>query len=660
MGQPIRWGMMEPEPTEEAEIDAEPGGVEEASPEGRSTSPPSGSEETPEDEAAPQEILGFPPRTFKLLMAALFLVGAHVGLYLMEWRRAGYPFPKWVSAGDEWSPESASSEPVPQPTPDPPIPVPIETAPTPPPAPVEPVPVPEAPPEPESPEPEPEPPEPAPPEPESVEPPPLPDAEPAEPLLPDFSWLWAWFAPIDFLAIGQWALAFLGLGVVAWGAVRAWKRWAAAQINLTRLKEAEAAYVAAAGAFLTESDGTALATKRREMAIQLGDKRFGLFPRGWDWKSAPLPKTGGKRAALSLGLTRGERLRWGLNPETSPLLERVRALTDQANAGAEGVAGLNAQAVRMLEAHWAPFARVRGLAGLKGLSPLLGRIAAWAGDRAAPRLFDLPAARVMGVHQAAAELVIRAHVPGGEDGLPGVESIWEQVAQRQKELAASLAAGERAFPRLARVFELLTGLNIALQKKGGEPEGMGVLMAQYGKWQAALDRYAAETLGMSPDELPPLNDGGLSMEEMERARESTLFAGLSEEEIAAAIRCGEAVSFDKGAEILGAAMLDSNLFVILSGRAAIELDTPNRTPKRQQIALLKRGDIFGEVGYLRRKRRTAGVIALDDVQALRLREKDLDELFRLDPKIGFKVMRNLALILSDRLIDSNFLWREKA
>ena len=79
----------------------------------------------------------------------------------------------------------------------------------------------------------------------------------------------------------------------------------------------------------------------------------------------------------------------------------------------------------------------------------------------------------------------------------------------------------------------------------------------------------------------------------------------------------------------------------------------------KRLAVLKDGEVFGEMGLLESKRRSARVTAYSDLTALKVNQQKLFEVFTATPNIGYRFMRNLAAILSDRIMDMNFMWRNE-
>ena len=108
---------------------------------------------------------------------------------------------------------------------------------------------------------------------------------------------------------------------------------------------------------------------------------------------------------------------------------------------------------------------------------------------------------------------------------------------------------------------------------------------------------------------------------------------------------------------------DSDLFIILDGRVEVlvELAQPPRGSfdAHKLIAVLNPGEVFGEIGLLRGRRRSAQIKAYTQLKVLKVNRETLFRLLETKPQLGYRFMRNLATILSDRLVDLNFLWRNE-
>jgi len=142
-----------------------------------------------------------------------------------------------------------------------------------------------------------------------------------------------------------------------------------------------------------------------------------------------------------------------------------------------------------------------------------------------------------------------------------------------------------------------------------------------------------------------------------------IFEGITLEELDAVMDISQEVSYKSGDIILEESSYgsDSDFFVILQGNVKVELQasqvlSEGKVSKR--LAVLKTGDVFGEMGLLRSKRRSAQVSAYSDLTVRKVNQKQLFQLFVYNPRLGYLIMRNLAAILSDRIMEMNFMWRD--
>ena len=142
-----------------------------------------------------------------------------------------------------------------------------------------------------------------------------------------------------------------------------------------------------------------------------------------------------------------------------------------------------------------------------------------------------------------------------------------------------------------------------------------------------------------------------------------IFEGVTLEELDAVFDISQEISYRSGDVILEESSYgaDSDFFVILQGNVKVELQasqlqTDDTVSKR--LAVLKSGDVFGEMGLLRSKRRSAQVSAYSDLIVRKVNQKKMFQLFVHNPRLGYLVMRNLASILSDRIMEMNFMWRD--
>ncbi len=127
-----------------------------------------------------------------------------------------------------------------------------------------------------------------------------------------------------------------------------------------------------------------------------------------------------------------------------------------------------------------------------------------------------------------------------------------------------------------------------------------------------------------------------------------LFEGLRPSQARVIVLMGEVRRFREGEAIVRQGEVGNQMYVILGGRT--EVWVSDSAGHRQRIAEHERGDVFGEMGLVRRDvQRTADVVAATDVEVLRVDDRFLQRVLRRYPRIASKVFLNLARLLSDRL-----------
>jgi len=150
------------------------------------------------------------------------------------------------------------------------------------------------------------------------------------------------------------------------------------------------------------------------------------------------------------------------------------------------------------------------------------------------------------------------------------------------------------------------------------------------------------------------------MRDRERVVSFPIFEGLSPAELDDILFFGQEMAFDNEPILFEDSSLTTHLFLLLEGRVSVEIETPRLAPEcsRIQLAILREGNVFGEMAFLEGKRRSAYVAAIERVRVLKLDGRKLREHFETHLHAGFVVMRNLALILAERLEEINFMWRD--
>jgi hypothetical protein len=122
--------------------------------------------------------------------------------------------------------------------------------------------------------------------------------------------------------------------------------------------------------------------------------------------------------------------------------------------------------------------------------------------------------------------------------------------------------------------------------------------------------------------------------------------GLRPAQARIVILMGEIRKFAPGEWIVRQGELGDSMYVIINGFADV---WAGQGDDRKKVAVMRRGDVFGEMALVRHSERSADVVASADVEVLSVDERFLARIQRRYPRIASKVFLNLTRILSDRL-----------
>ena len=115
-----------------------------------------------------------------------------------------------------------------------------------------------------------------------------------------------------------------------------------------------------------------------------------------------------------------------------------------------------------------------------------------------------------------------------------------------------------------------------------------------------------------------------------------------------AILISELHEFNKGDLLVKQGTIGRDMYLILSGEAEVIRRDGDEI---RSLAVLKPGQIFGEIGYIRETERTADVVASDKVSALRFDYERMQKDLKFFPNIVAKLNFNISYILGERLAD---------
>lgn len=123
-----------------------------------------------------------------------------------------------------------------------------------------------------------------------------------------------------------------------------------------------------------------------------------------------------------------------------------------------------------------------------------------------------------------------------------------------------------------------------------------------------------------------------------------IFSGLTPEEVRDILKMGEVLEFQSGKTVFHEGTQGTKLFIVLKGEVSIYR-------RATEIAVLKRGDAFGEIAVLNKIPRTATASAKTMVRLFTLTESQVGDI--LKSPSGIRVLLNVINILSIRLTEAN-------
>lgn len=153
----------------------------------------------------------------------------------------------------------------------------------------------------------------------------------------------------------------------------------------------------------------------------------------------------------------------------------------------------------------------------------------------------------------------------------------------------------------------------------------------------------------------------MTEQELAKFTSAACFDGLSTGQMDAVVACARVRQFAANAVVFEESSQSTDMYVLLSGRVCVEIDAPGQGGdghEHLQLAVLRDPEVFGEIAFLEGRRRSARIVALDDVSLVCLDGPRLHALFDEQPRLGYQVVTNLARILSQRVVDINFKWRQ--
>lgn len=138
---------------------------------------------------------------------------------------------------------------------------------------------------------------------------------------------------------------------------------------------------------------------------------------------------------------------------------------------------------------------------------------------------------------------------------------------------------------------------------------------------------------------------------------SVVCAGFDDAEVEELAKICKPIRFPSDETIVAEDARGRDLYIVKSGRAQINLSGPSVRDGGDAISKVLPGQVVGELGFIDGARRSSWVVATEEVEAIQLGWEDFYQLTQRNSEIGYKFIYNLALVIAERLRDSNMSLR---
>lgn len=135
-----------------------------------------------------------------------------------------------------------------------------------------------------------------------------------------------------------------------------------------------------------------------------------------------------------------------------------------------------------------------------------------------------------------------------------------------------------------------------------------------------------------------------------------LLRGIPDPELRIAAASIEPVSFEDGRSLLVEGDTGTDCYFICRG--SVQVSSRNLVGKTLLLAELGPGALVGEIGLLRRERRTATVTAIGDVEALRLDRRSFELLAERSPLFHESLLLTVRIRMIHRLLRKASIWSD--
>ena len=134
-----------------------------------------------------------------------------------------------------------------------------------------------------------------------------------------------------------------------------------------------------------------------------------------------------------------------------------------------------------------------------------------------------------------------------------------------------------------------------------------------------------------------------------------LFTGLDEPQLRAVAAVLRARRVSSGVPIFAEGETSSSLYILTAGkvgtskRMGLAAQRPDEPQRQKTLVRLVAPQFFGEMGLLSDLPRSASITTEGDCEIFELTRADFDRLVAADALLGYRLVRNIAVVLAQRL-----------
>lgn len=151
------------------------------------------------------------------------------------------------------------------------------------------------------------------------------------------------------------------------------------------------------------------------------------------------------------------------------------------------------------------------------------------------------------------------------------------------------------------------------------------------------------------------------MEKIELLKQTTLFNSLTDAELEKVTNHCEEITYEIGQLVFGENKIGRGLYIVAEGEVLISSETVTddelSTTANPFVTIFGAGECFGEVSLLDGGVHSATAKAMSDTKLLVLSEENFEKLADEDKHIGFVIVKNISILLCQRLRNTNVMLR---